>query len=158
MNHTRHNDRPKCGPIGVALKVLAYLGVMVGVFGGAFYMQTYQPELMNGFILEVDRFGITSIGQEEKTRRARINALPITYEEKQILINKTVFLGASAEMVKLALGDPREVHKANNDPKQGEGTIYVYHFPKDARPTLLRFEAGRLTHAYKASAIDVATH
>ena len=96
--------------------------------------------------------GVTPLGEEEKFRQSAINALPLTYEEKQVLINKTVFLGASSKMVQLALGAPKER-------KVGGGksnSILIYYQPDDPRPTILRFERDKLVHAYKGSALDLA--
>ena len=91
---------------------------------------------------------MTQNNQEE------INKLSLTYEEKQILIQKTVFLGATSDMVMLALGAPKERFRAPKTAEFSEGIVFTYHLPNDAQPTLLRFVGNKLTHAYKRSAID----
>lgn len=133
-------------------KITVYLGLMVATFACMLYLQFYKPGLLKELILSIDVVGVTPIGQEEQSRQATINGLPITYEEKQVLINKTVFLGASSRMVMLALGTPKEQKPSG----KGAGNIYIYYQPDDPRPTILRFEHDKLVHAYKGSALDLA--
>ncbi len=158
MNHSMRETDSKSGTDKWWPKIFGYSLAILFAAATAFYIHNYKYEVVENLILEIDKFGITNIGKEELLRRSRINNLPITYEEKQILINRTVFLGATAEMVQLALGKPKEAYNAADVAESGkqEGIIYVYHFPADARPTLLRFENNKLTHAYKGSTIDVA--
>ncbi len=136
-------------------KITVYFSLMAATFAVMLYIQFYKPTLVKELILSIDTFGVTSIGQEEISRQAAIRQLPkLTYEERQVLINRTVFLGATPNMVMLALGAPKE-RKAYHSPK-GNGTIYIYYLPDDPRPTILRFEDEKLVHAYKGSALDLA--
>jgi hypothetical protein len=134
----------------LAGKATVYLGLIVGTFALIFYLQFYQPEVVKRLILAVDVLGVTPLGEEEQLRQTRINQLSITYEEKQVLLSRTVFLGATQQMVTLALGTPKEQkHTA-------QGTLYIYYLPDDPRPTILRFKSDKLAHAYKGSALDLA--
>ncbi len=129
-----------------------YLGLMVATFACILYLQFYNPDLLRRLILSIDVVGMTAIGQAEQNRQATINTLPITYEEKQVLINHTVFMGATSQMVALALGAPSERKPSDT----GKGNLYIYYQPEDPRPTILSFEQDRLVHAYKGSALDLA--
>ena len=80
-------------------KIIVYLGLMVSIFVFFLYLQIYRPTFVKELILAIDVFGVTEVGTAEQQRLDSINKLPITYEEKQVLINKTVFLGASPQMV-----------------------------------------------------------
>jgi hypothetical protein len=124
---------------------------MGGTFACILYLQFYKPDLFKRLILSVDIVGITEIGKAEKSRLSTINTLPITYEEKQVLVNHTVFLGATPEMVMLSLGNPREQRRYRG------GDVLVYYDQDDPRPTLLQFERGKLTRASKGSALDLST-
>lgn len=135
-------------------KITVYSCLMAATFAVILYMQFYKPTLVKELIISVDTFGVTTIGQIEKARQFEINHLPITYEEKQVLLNRTVFLGATPRMVALALGEPKERKKYRA--AKGTGTAYVYYLPDDPRPTILRFEGEKLVHAYKGSALDLA--
>lgn len=133
-------------------KITVYLGLMVATFATFLYLQFYNPQLLKELIITVDVVGVTPIGQAEQARIATINTLPITYEEKQVLINHTVFLGANTQMVMLALGNPKE-SRAGSKPAS---SVLVYYESDDPRPTILRFEQDKLIHAYKGSALDLA--
>ncbi len=136
--------------LGIMLAVTTYL-----VFA---YVRSYQPELISDFILRMDVYGITSVAKQEQERREKIRALDIPYEQKQVLYNKTVFLGASAEMVEFALGVPK-FRKQCRRTLHDQGTpllpCYVYYLPNSRRPTVFVFEGDSLAGAYKDSALDV---
>jgi len=144
------------GTSGKAIgKFLTYTIVIAASFCGMFYILMYQPRFFDELLLQVDRMGVTPIGENEKKRIAEINTLPITYEEKQVLLNRTVFLGATMPMVVLALGEPNAGKRVNGNPD--EDIVLVYQFKDDARPTLLTFKDGKLTQAAKGSALDMAS-
>jgi len=122
-----------------------------------FYIAVYQPEFVNNLLIKVDVFGITKVAKEEQDRIEKIRALTIPYEEKQVLLNRTVFMQASQEMVKLALGSPQ---KTIEQPWAEHNTLliyYVYYLAQDKRPTILVFENDKLIKAYKGSALDLAS-
>lgn len=131
-------------------KIIVYLGLMVSIFAFFLYLQIYRPSFVKELILAIDVFGVTEVGTAEQQRLDAINKLSITYEEKQVLINKTVFLGASPQMVALALGQPSEQKQAPAE------NIYIYYLPDDPRPTILKFSRDKLVQAYKGSALDFA--
>lgn len=138
-------------------RAIQYLILIVTTAMICFYMVAYQPDMVKRLLINVDVLGITSVAKEEHERVEKIRSLPIPIEEKQVLINRTVFMQATPEMVKLALGDPK---KTFEKPWQERGTMltyYVYYLPEDKRPTILVFENGKLIHAYKGSALDIAS-
>lgn len=144
MEYQTASQRPLIGRIAL------YLAMLVCVFAASLYLQLFQPMVVKRLILSVDVFGITDLGMAEKSRLNTINNLPITYEEKQVLMNRTVFLGATRQMVTLALGEPNKQQQAGAD------NMYIYYLPDDPRPTILKFSRDRLVQAYKGSALDFA--
>lgn len=136
-------------------RALQYVILLVSVVMTAFYVASYQPELVTRAILSVDIYGITKIGKEEITRTERIKSLPISYAEKQVLLNHTVFIQATQEMVKLALGEPKTVYPARSPT---ENTYFVYYLGTDKLPTVMVFEDDKLTQAYKGSSADNPAH
>lgn len=138
--------------------VIGYMLVTIIVAGGALYLNSAHPEMVKALLLKVDTLGITSVGAKEQKRVARIKSLPIPYEKKQVLIDRTVFMGASNLMVYLALGEPKSTSKAAKvETQPAKVERWVYHFTADKRPTVLEFEDGVLVSAYKASKVDVAS-
>jgi len=141
------------------------------------YMQTYQPEEIDGLIVKIDIFGLTQLSRYEHARQEKIKQLeydaygnPIGSLEKQVLHNHTVFINATAQMVEYALGPPKIPLKAKNSPKM----LYVYFLANDKRPTVFEFKCIKnneecntrnngeinkdifvLVKAYKESKIDV---
>lgn len=139
------------------MRTLAYIILSVTVFILLHYLTTYQPDALTRFLIKVDVYGLTDVGQKEQKRLYDIQNLPITYDEKQVLINHTVFMGASQEMVVLALGEPKkEVEKPWVENNNEMLTYYVYYVHDDKRPTVLVFDNDKLINAYKGSALDVA--
>lgn len=110
---------------------------------------------MANLLIKVDVFGLTRVAGEEQVRLAKIKDLPLSYEEKQVLVQRTVFMGATHDMVKLALGEPRKVVERLWEGKNVMLTYYIYYLPNDTRPTILVFQNDKLVNAYKGSALDV---
>jgi hypothetical protein len=137
------------------LRALPYIVLAIMVYGVLFYMENYQPELMTNLLLQVDVFGFTKVAAQEQERLGKIKDLDIPYEEKQVLVNRTVFMGATRDMVKLALGEPKKVVEKMWEEKKVVLTYYVYYLPNDNRPTILVFQEDKLINAYKGSALDV---
>ncbi len=137
------------------MRILSYIILLCLLLGGIYYISIQRPDVIRELLITVDKFGITETGKEEQVRIAKINALPITYEKKQVLLNRTVFLNAEINMVYLALGNPREVKRIKTDDGDTEAVLLVYHFSDDKRPTILRFENDKLTSAYKGSVLEV---
>lgn len=139
----------------MAIRALAYALLFCLLFGGYAYLSVSHPEMARELLIAMDKFGITNTGRDEQLRIAQINALPIAYEKKQVLINRTVFLGADTGMVYLALGNPRETQRAKVKGQKTEAVLLIYHFSDDKRPTILQFENDKLTSAYKGSVLEV---
>ena len=135
----------------------AFLYIILGalLFAMLFYLESYQPEVMTKILIQVDVFGFTRVAQAEQERVAKINELTIPYEDKQVLINRTVFMGATQDMVRLALGKPWKTDDRMWEAKKIMLTYYVYYLPDDKRPTILIFQQDQLIKAYKGSALDV---
>lgn len=135
---------------GVVLLCIIALGTL------AFYsVASAYPKQMTGFLIAIDRFGITQVGAIEQDRIRKINRLPITYEEKQILIKRTVFFGATRDMVTLALGEPscfenEDARAAGAEAREG----WLYFIDGESKPTLLAFQNNTLVSAGKTSALD----
>ena len=130
-----------------------YLVICVLVFGILSYVYVGRPDLTERILIKVDVFGITKVSRNEIVRRQQINALSITFEEKQVLANRTVFLDASPDMVKLALGEPKKLIERTLEDKRL--VVYlIYYLPNDKRPTILVFLSNKLVKAYKGSALD----
>lgn len=139
---------------GALLKLLAFL-LFIAIGAGAVYWLGHKfPDKMKDLIIAVDRFGITEVGASEQGRVRKINRLPITYEEKQVLVQRTVFLSATREMVYLALGTPvcrLQTAKTATEPAT---EYWVYYIEGDRKPTKLAFQNNELVNAGKASALD----
>lgn len=144
------------------MRALPYIILALLVYGVLFYLETYEPEVLTTILIQVDVFGVTRVAEAEQQRLAAIKNLTIPYEEKQVLVDRTVFMGATEEMVKLALGEPKKVVERiweDKDHNKKMLTYYVYYLPGDKRPTILVFEFDNaeytLVNAYKGSAIDI---
>jgi len=121
------------------------------------FLEDNQPQLLADIMIRVDVFGWTHVVRVEQERLDKINNLTIPYEDKQVLIKRTVFMGASPEMVELALGKPIKMAKTYQlaDGKNVSQLYYVYYLPNDKRPTIFIFKDDVLVDAYKGSALDV---
>ncbi len=159
------------------LRALSAIAVCLGVIVLLLYMQTFEPEALDSLIMKMDAFGLTQASREEHARQDRIMRLeqdaygtPIGSLEKTALLNHTVFINASAQMVEYALGSPKTSLKAKNSTRM----LYVYFLANDKWPTVFEFrcvknnnecDAGNhgeinkglyaLVKAYKESKIDV---
>jgi hypothetical protein len=148
-------DSPSTPLVQGMLRYLPFFIIFFLTFGILAIIQQYQPELMNRLLLTVDVFGISQTARDEQFRESAINHLPVTFEEKQVLLKHTVFLGASTEMVRLALGsDPKKVYQRVIPEQKTTLTYYIYYLPNDQRPTVLIFVNDKLEKAEKGSAID----
>lgn len=139
--------------IGILILILMLLA-SAGVYA---YVYTQRPDIIKQVLLKIDNLGIVQTRSVEDIERIdQINALAISYEEKQVLINRTIFMGASPRMVMLAIGEPKSGHKELNKATGAQAVVLVYHLPKELSPTILRFDEGKLTKAEKGSSIDYA--
>lgn len=114
-------------------------------------LRFFQPDTFYSIALSFEMKNSTLDLAAERKRINRINTLPLNDEKKQILINHTIFMGASTSMVRLALGEPRYMEPATKSAENVEITRWVYHFQDDLRPTVMQFEGDKLTAAYKIS-------
>jgi len=127
---------------GIPSSIIFFVKLLVVVLllGGAFfYISTNHKEELDKFYLKVDSWGFTSVGKAEIERKAAIDALAdegVLFPQREALVNKTVFLGATAKMVTLALGKPVAEPTTNASGQQ----IWVYYFNDYDRPTFLYFE------------------
>ena len=130
------------------LLLLVAGGVISGVYG-----YKTNPQFHQHLLSKADIFGTSSASKTENQRINLINKLPISYEEKQILIGKTVFIGATQEMVKLALGEPKSQTATTVNGKI-QASTYLYYLADDTSPTQLQFVNNTLISAKKVSAIE----
>lgn len=121
--------------------------LLILMIGGIFALKTLQPSTYSSLML---KFDLAADSKEEVARINRINLLPISSEKKEILTNRTIFLGATTGMTELALGTPIQVYEyPDHTPRVDR---WVYYFADDSRPTVLEFQDRKLTSAYKVSA------
>lgn len=139
---------------GVALKIGAFLLIVCLGAGGVYWLGQKFPDTMKDLIISVDRFGITEVGALEQKRVRTINRLPITYEEKQVLVQRTVFLSATREMVYLALGAPVCRLQSPKTATEPATEYWIYYIEGDRKPTKLAFQNNELMNAGKISALD----
>lgn len=148
---------PQAGTGKRSLVIMAGVFVVIVLLGGGVFYWIAQkfPDKMKDLLISVDRFGITDVGAAEQQRVRTINRLrSITYEERQVLIQRTVFLGATREMVYLALGDPVCVLQVPATRQQPASEAWVYYIEGDRKPTQLLFQNNELMNAGKTSALD----
>lgn len=159
MDYQPYNDHYGQAPAQLAQTERSSLW-MIGLFslaiftlaGTFFWLGAKFPYQMHELIISVDRFGITDAGAQEQNRIRLINRLSITYEEKQVLINRTVFLSATREMVLLALGQPVCAFKTEATASAPE--YWIYYIRNETKPTQLEFVENQLVSATKISALD----
>lgn len=134
------------------LVIMPYMLVMLITFGIAFWLAQVRPDLRNNVVLAIDIFSISELATQEKQRVSTIKLLKISSEQKEALVNKTVFIGCTKEMVQLALGAPRSLE---HDEKSRD--IWVYYLGDEKRATKFAFDAeGKLVEAFKASAVELS--
>lgn len=122
---------------------------------GSYWFATRFPDTAHDILITVDRFGITEAGAKEQQRVYNINHMDnITFEEKQVLIKRTIFFGATREMVFLALGNPVCAWRTKASGKTPSTEYWVYYIDNDRKPTQLAFQNNELSSASKASALD----
>ena len=103
------------------------------------------PEATRDFIAKVDVAGLSSVGKAKLQRESAINQLPITQEEKEVLIKGAVFIGATRQMAELALGPPQSVRESGGD------SILTYLPANDTATTTLYFKKNILSTAQRGS-------
>lgn len=152
------------------LRVIPYIVISGIIYIMLIYMQDYQPEELEALIIKFDIMGLTNASKYEHYRQNKIKTLNgIGATEKEILLNHTVFLGATAEMVEYALGPPKLLFK-DRDSSPVHRIFYVYFLVGDKRPTMFEFACTAnnpeeckstenksifvLSKAYKKSTID----
>jgi hypothetical protein len=131
------------------MRFFAYAFMLVCMTAGVSYLQTKKPEAIEQLIVKVDVFGLSDAASSERQRLAQIRALDIPFEQKKVLMERNIFMGASRDMVFLALGNPNEAKKTEG------GERWVYYFQDQQRPTVLEFKGSTLVSAFKGSKLDV---
>lgn len=127
--------------------IIFLLLLVILVFGGILGIKMLNPRMFYSLMITFD---IAPNSKEEKNRIDKIRLLPISDEKKQILLNHTIFLGASPRMAELALGSPIQTMEYPDVTPQVDR--WVYHFADDSRPTVLEFHDNKLVSAFKVSA------
>ena len=130
--------------------LLTFAVIIVILFGAFYFINHYYKDELEKFYLKVDKIGITDVGKAEITRQRSIknfkfNNLPLPFAQQEALINKTVFFGATSEMVLLALGNPASAPIVNDKGQE----VWVYYFEDYNRPTYLYFQNKILVSAEK---------
>jgi hypothetical protein len=136
-------------------RLLQYIILTGTIVMSMVYVSMYQPDLINKLLINFDVFGITTVAKTEHERIEKIRALTIPYEEKQVLMKRTIFMQATQEMVKLALGEPKKKLERMWTERNTMLVYYVYYLAEDKRPTILIFQEDKLINAYKGSALDL---
>ncbi|MCH2548125.1 MAG: hypothetical protein MK052_11025 [Alphaproteobacteria bacterium] len=139
---------------GFVIKFVTLIILLLITTGTTYWVASKYPDKVSDLIISIDRFGITDVGALEQKRIRTINRLAVTYEEKQVLIQRTVFLNATREMVYLALGDPMCVLQTPATKSEPAIESWVYYIEGERKPTKLAFQNNELTSAGKASALD----
>jgi|GEM_PF-978442 len=120
---------------------LTFLTPLIAAFGLClvfFYLGNYQPQLLDKIIMNVDIFNITELSKKEHNRIDKIKRLNnIGILEKQVLMSRTVFIGATAEMIEYALGQP---DKIQIDKESSQVVYYIYFLADERRPTFFQLE------------------
>lgn len=104
------------------------------------------PKMYLQMALAVDVFGFSETLSREKSRLEKIDLLPISNDKKNILVNNTVFIGATTGMVKLALGNPaRKAALSDSSAVNGDHSErWTYHLEDTRVPIVLYFRGGIL--------------
>lgn len=125
------------------MRYLALIGcVTIVILTTYLIVKKNDPHL---FLTLQTTFGIWSTDhlKAEAKRMESIDILPISNEKKNILNNRTIFLGATKVMVRLALGEPLQQRLSSD----GSVTYWDYHLNEDIQATRLKFEDNRLVAA-----------
>ena len=154
IDDAENDKEPRKIPWKMIINTMVIFIVLIGATAAYSYISTERPDIYKNIKLKLDKFGLAPEDPMEIQRVADINKMTISYEEKQILINKTIFMGATTRMVMLALGKPKQGHRGSKTANEKDVVILVYHLPEELRPTMLHFEDNKLTKAYKGSTID----
>lgn len=139
------------------LQLITYISIALVTAGGLSYVNQTDPEALTDLMVHVDVFGITPQASQERERQSQIRALDLPYEKKKVLLERTVFLGATRQMVTLALGQPKDAQKVGKEKRSDGKNVterWVYYFKDDPRPTVLEFEKETLASAFKGSNLD----
>ena len=143
-------DKPRRG-----LKLMPILGSLMPlglILVTVIYISIFQKDAVNSFLKKYDFIGVSVAGRAEKDRQYLINNLPIPFEQRQALKQGTIFLGATTDMVLLAIGQPAQAPEKTADGQDK----WVYYFQDSSRPTYLFFQGGKLVNAAKGSTLDNA--
>ena len=140
-----------------ATQIILFCIAVVLSFGAAYWFISSYPDKVREILITVDRFGITEVGAKEQNRVYTINRMAgLNFEEREVLINRTVFLGASTSMVRLALGEPVCEVMSPADTNYPDGaTNWIYFIEGDSKPTRLVFAKDLLVTAQKSTALKV---
>lgn len=136
------------------MKFFGYIGIAITGFLAVVMLSYFAPELYRRMVITVDVLSVTEEARYERTRVATIMNLPIRYEQKQVLVEHKVFMGATPDMAQLALGAAHHISTAVQ-PNGVPRLVLHFYLQGDARPTVLEFENNALVNAYKGSSLDI---
>jgi hypothetical protein len=122
---------------------------IAAMIAGAVLKYRY-PDVFFKMALAVDVLNLKGDTKQEKARINKITLLPISREKQELLVNKTIFLGATPTMVQLALGAPRGKNKGYNAENKIEER-WQYHFADEGKPVVMIFVEDKLTGAQRVS-------
>jgi hypothetical protein len=133
------------------ISILGNFAPIILILLTAFYVMIFQQDAVGGLLKKYDFIGVSETGRAEKYRLYQINNLPIPFEQREAIKSGSIFLGATRQMVLLAIGQPSE--KATNE---GALERWVYYLNQSSRPTYLFFKADKLVDAQKGTTLDNA--
>lgn len=129
------------------MRYIALVGcILIVTLTTLLVLKTSNPQLYLKLSLTFYFINPSPDAKQEKKRLDHIELLPISDEKKNILTNRTIFLGASSSMVRLALGDPID----GTYYEDGSAQYWTYHFEEDLKPTILEFHNNELLSAYSS--------
>lgn len=128
--------------IGVIIVLL-----IAGIIAMAVLKYRY-PDMFFKLAVTVDVFNVQGDSRAERARIDKIALLPISNEKQELLINKTIFMGASLRMVELALGKPRGTNQGLNAENKQE-IRWQYHFSGESEPVVMVFIDDKLSGAQR---------
>ena len=130
--------------------------IIVFVIAGMIAMAVLKfryPDVFFKLAVAVDVFNVKGDSRAERARIDKIALLPISNEKQELLINKTIFMGASPRMVQLALGEPRGTSEGLNIQNKQE-LRWQFHFAGESEPVVMVFIDHKLSGAQRIDKYD----
>ncbi len=141
-------------------RILLIISIMLATTASLSYVNMRNPEIIQDLMVKVDVFGISEAASQERVRLNMIRQLDIPFEKKKVLMERTIFIGATSQMVYLSLGNPDAAGKGETITSENQEDIivqkWIYYLQNDSHPTVLEFHNDVLASAYKGSKIDLS--